>query len=189
MAVVEKRNVTVVGNGTRALEELIHANDVAVNRAELYLHLHSRHLTEIPAAGESVILNPTGSYAHGADCVYRPDLITEALRDSVTAYCRQFPGLHYARLDLRAVDENELSAGKFKVTEIGGCCHVSSVVRDASLGVWNAYPIIWRQVRLCLQAGADNLRLGVRPVPLAFVLTRWSQARSRSDEFAIVDRA
>ena len=162
MAVVEKRNVTVVGNGTRALEELIHADDIAINRAELYLHLHSRHLTEIPAAGESVILNPTGSYAHGADCVYRPDLVTDALRDSVTAYCRQFPGLHYARL--------------------------SSVVRDTSLGVWNAYPIMWRQVRLCLQAGADNLRLGVRPVPLTFVLTRWSQARSRSDTFAIVDR-
>lgn len=188
MAVVEKRNVTVVGNGTRALEELIHADDIAINRAELYLHLHSRHLTEIPAAGESVILNPTGSYAHGADCVYRPELVTDALRDSVTAYCRQFPGLHYARLDLRAVDEDELSAGKFRVTEIGGCCHVSSVVRDTSLGVWNAYPIVWRQVRLCLQAGADNLRLGVRPVPLTFVLTRWSQARSRSDTFAIVDR-
>ena len=188
MAVVEKRNVTLVGNGTRTLEELIHADDVAINRADLYLHLHSRHLTEVPAAGESVILNLTGSYGHGVDCVYRPDLLTEALRDSVTAYCRQFPGLHYARLDLRATDEDDLRAGKFKVTEVGGCCHVSSVVRDSSLGVWNAYPIVWRQVRLCLQAGADNLRLGVRPVPLTFVLTRWSQARGRSDGFAIVDR-
>ncbi len=188
MAVVEKRNVTVVGNGTRTLEELIHADDIAVNRADLYLHLHSRHLTEIPAAGESVILNLTGSYAHGVDCVYRPDLVTEVLRDSVTAYCRQFPGLHYARLDLRAMDEEDLCAGKFRVTEVGGCCHVSSVVRDSSLGVWSAYQIVWRQVRLCLQAGADNLRLGVRPVPLAFVLTRWSQARGRSDAFAIVDR-
>ena len=188
MAVVEKGDVTVIGDGRRTLEALILADDQAVGRAELYLHLNSRHVAEVPTAGEIITLNASGSHAHGATHRHRPELMTTGLRDSLTAYCRRFPGLHYARLDLRVASEADLEAGRFRVTEVGGCCHVSSVMRDPSVGLIGGYRLVWRQVRLCLQAGADNLRLGVRPVPLAFVLARWGQARGRSDTLAIVDR-
>jgi len=188
MAVVEKADVAVVGDGRRSLEALILADDQAVGRADLYLHLNSRRVAEIPSAGEIVLLNASGSHAHGAAHRLRPELQTEGLLAALTDYCRRFPGLHYARLDLRVACEEDLAAGKFQVTEVGGCCHVSSVMRDPSVGLLEGYRLVWRQVRLCLQAGADNLRLGVRPVPLTFVLTRWSQARGRSDSFAVVDR-
>jgi len=188
MAVVEKSDVAVVGDGRRTLEALILADDQAVSRAELYLHLNSRRVAEVPAAGEIVTLNASGSHAHGAAHRLRPELQTDGLVAALTAYCRRFPGLHYARLDLRVACEADLEAGKFAVTEIGGCCHVSSVMRDPSVRLLDGYRLVWRQVRLCLQAGADNLRLGVRPVPLAFVFARWSQARGRSDTFAVVDR-
>lgn len=188
MAVVEKADVAVIGDGRRTLEALILADDQAVSRAELYLHLNSRRVAEIPAAGEIVVLNASGSNAHGAAHRYRPELETEGLRAALTAYCRRFPGLHYARLDLRVTSEADLEAGSFRVTEVGGCCHVSSVIRDPSVGLLDGYKVVWRQVRLCLQAGADNLKLGVRPVPMAFLFTRWSQARGRADSLAVVDR-
>lgn len=188
MAVVEKTDVSVIGDGRRTLEALILADDQAVNRAELYLHLNSRRVAEIPAAGEIIRLNASGSHGHGAVHRHRPDLETEGLRLALTDYCRRFPGLHYARLDLRVAAESGLSAGEFRITEIGGCCHVSSVIRDHSVPPLKAYQVIWRQVRLCLQAGADNLRLGVRPVPLPFLFARWSQARGRADALAVVDR-
>lgn len=188
MAVVEKADVTVVGDGRRTLEGLILADDQAVSRAELYLHLNSRRVAEVPVAGEIITLNPSGAHAHGAVHRYRPELETEGLRSALTAYCRRFPGLHHARLDLRVASEDDLKNGVFRVTEIGGCCHVSSALRDDSLGLVDGYRVVWRQVRLCLQAGADNLRLGVRPIGLTFLLARWSQARGRADTFAIVDR-
>lgn len=188
MAVVEKADATVVGDGRRSLEELILADDQAVSRAELYMHLNSRRVASVPAAGEILVLNATGSHAHGALCRCRPDLVTEGLRVALTDYCRRFPGLHYARLDLRVASESDLEAGRFRVTEVGGSCHLSSVLRDPSAGLIQGYRLVWRQVRLCLQAGADNLRLGVRPVPFAFLVSRWSQARSRADAFAVVDR-
>ena len=188
MAVVEKADVTVIGDGRRTLEALILADDQAVSRAELYLHLNSRRVAGIPAAGEIVRLNASGSHGHGAAHRHRPDLETEGLRLALTDYCRRFPGLHYARLDLRVAAESGLESGDFRVTEIGGCCHVSSVIRDHAVPLTVGYQIVWRQVRLCLQAGADNLRLGVRPVRLSFLFARWSQARGRADAFAVVDR-
>lgn len=188
MTVIEVGDVAVVGDGRRTLEELILADDQAVSRAELYLHLNSRRVAEVPAAGDIVVLNPTGTWAHGAVHRLRPELATESLRVAVTLFCRRFPGLHYARLDLRAASEAAFLAGDFSVTEIGGSYHVCSALRDPQLARLEAYRLVWRQMRLCLQAGADSLRLGLRPVSLTFLLGRWSQARGRPDAFAVSER-
>ena len=54
---------------------------------------------------------------------------------AVTQFAKRFPGLHFARFDLRANSMEDLKAGRFIVTEVGGCCHVSSLVRDGSLRI------------------------------------------------------
>ena len=185
MAIVQKKDVVVMGDGEQTLEELIWLDDVAVSRGELYLQCHDRELNRVVPAGELVTLNLSGSYGHGALCVHRPDLMTAELRQAVTAFARRFPGLHFARFDLRSSDESELRAGRFVVTEVGGCCHVSSLVRDGSLRFSRSYAAVWQQLKACLDAGAHNLRQKVRPVPLDEVMARWSQARGREDQFAV----
>ncbi|MGA0132840.1 MAG: alpha/beta fold hydrolase [Opitutales bacterium] len=187
MAVVEKRAVTVRGDGEQTLEELIWLDDRAVARAALYLRCHSRSLTRVPVAGETVTLNPTGSYGHGARCVHRPDLLTPELEAAVTSFARRFPGLHFARFDLFAVSTEEFKAGRFTCTEVGGCCQVSSLIRDGSLRFSRSYGAVWDQLRACLEAGAANLAQKVRPVPLDELMARWSEANGRADRFAVTE--
>ncbi len=185
MAIVEKRAVTVRGDGEQTLEELIWLDDRAVTRAALYLRCHSRELTRVVAAGETVTLNPTGSYGHGARCVHRPDLLTPELEAAVTAFARRFPGLHFARFDLFAPSPEEFRAGRFTCTEVGGCCQVSSLIRDGSLRFTRSYGAVWEQLRACIDAGASNLAQNVRPVPLDELMARWSEANGRADRFAV----
>jgi hypothetical protein len=105
----------------------------------------------------------------------------------VTAFAKRFPGLHFARFDLRASGEAEFMAGRFVCTEVGGCCHVSSLVRDGSLRFSRSYGSVWHQLKACLEAGRYNLDQSVRPVPLEELMARWSQARGRADEFAVCE--
>jgi membrane protein DedA with SNARE-associated domain/pimeloyl-ACP methyl ester carboxylesterase len=185
MAIVQKQDVVVRGDGEQTLEELIWLDEVAVSRGELYQRCHSRELNDIVPAGRFVTLNLTGSYGHGARCVHRHDLTTPELTAAASAFAKRFPGLHFARFDLRAASEDELKAGRFICTEVGGCCHVSSLVRDGSLRFSRSYTAVWHQLKVCLEAGLYNLKQNVRPVPLEEVMARWSQARGRADEFAV----
>ena len=185
MAIVQKRDVTVRGDGEQTLEELIWLDEVAVSRANLFLRCHARDLNRVIPAGQKVTLNLTGSYGHGARCLHRHDLITVELDTAVTQFAKRFPGLHFARFDLRANSIEDLKAGRFTVTEVGGCCHVSSLLRDESLRFSRSYEAVWGQLRACLEAGAYNLAQNVRPVPLDELMARWSQARGRHDEFAV----
>jgi membrane protein DedA with SNARE-associated domain/pimeloyl-ACP methyl ester carboxylesterase len=185
MAIVQKQDVVVRGDGEQTLEELIWLDEVAVSRGELYQRCHSRELNDVVPAGRLVTLNLTGSYGHGARCVHRHDLSTAELTAAVTAFAKRFPGLHFARFDLRAVSEAELKAGRFICTEVGGCCHVSSLVRDGSLRFSRSYAAVWHQLKACVEAGRYNLNQNVRPVPLEELMARWSQARGRADEFAV----
>ena len=185
MAVVYKQDVTVRGDGEQTLEELIWLDEVAVSRAHLFLRCHARDLNRVIPAGQKVTLNLTGSYGHGARCRHRADLATVELDAAVTQFAKRFPGLHFARFDLRAPSTEDLKAGRFIVTEVGGCCHVSSLLRDESLRFSRSYAAVWDQLRACLDAGAYNLRQHVRPVPLDEIMARWSQARGRHDEFAV----
>ena len=187
MAVVEKRAVAVRGDGEQTLEELIWLDDRAVTRAALYLRCHSRELTRVIPAGETVTLNPTGSYGHGARCVHRPDLLTPELSASVNAFARRFPGLHFARFDLFSSSTEEFRAGRFTCTEVGGCCQVSSLIRDGSLRFTRSYAAVWEQLRACIDSGAANLAQKVRPVPLDELMARWSEANGRADRFAVTE--
>ena len=185
MALVQKQDVVVRGDGEQTLEELIWLDEFAVSRGELYQRCHSRELNDVVPAGRCVTLNLTGSYGHGARCVHRPDLSTPELVAAVTAFTKRFPGLHFARFDLRAASEAELMAGRFTCTEVGGCCHVSSLVRDGSLRFSRSYAAVWHQLKACVEAGRYNLNQNVRPVPLEELMARWSQARGRADEYAV----
>lgn len=185
MALVHKRDVTVRGDGVQTLEELIWLDDVAVSRGELFIRCHARDLNRIIPAGQEVTLNLTGSYGHGARCQQRNDLITAELNAAVTQFAKRFPGLHFARFDLRASAPAELMAGRFTVTEVGGCCHVSSLLRDESLRFARSYAAVWGQLKACLEAGAYNLAQKVRPAPFDELMARWSEARGRHDEFAV----
>ena len=185
MAVVQKRDVTVRGDGEQTLEELIWLDEVAVSRGELFIQCHARDLSRVIPAGQKVTLNLTGSYGHGARCLHRHDLISVQLDEAVTAFAKRFPGLHFARFDLRAFSIDELKAGRFIVTEVGGCCHVSSLLRDESLRFSRSYAAIWGQLKACIEAGDYNLRQKVRPVPLDELMARWSQAHGRHDQFAV----
>jgi membrane protein DedA with SNARE-associated domain/pimeloyl-ACP methyl ester carboxylesterase len=185
VAVVEKCAVEVVGDGRRSLEALIWDDPFAVARADLYQRIHYRSLLRVPAAGEAVRLDVSGSWEHGARPRRRAHLETAALRAALDAYCRNYPGLHHARLDLRAGSETDLAEGRFQVTEVEGAGSVSSLVRDRHAPLRESVPLTWRQLRAQFAAGHANLDHGLRKVAWAELLARRATVTGRADGYRI----
>ncbi len=185
VAVVEKAPVEVRGDGVRPLETLIWDDPVAVARADLYQRLHTPTLLRVPADGEVVRLDLSGSWEHGASPRRRAELETDALRDQLDRYCRLYPGLHHARLDLRAADEASLLAGRFAVTEVEGAGHLSSALRDRAEPTSVSRALAVRQLEGQFRAGHANLDHGLRKVPLPELLARRAEAAGRPDGFRI----
>lgn len=186
VAVVEKCAVEVVGDGRRSLEALIWDDPFAIGRADLYQRMHYRSLLRVPLAGEVVRLDLSGSWEHGARPRRRPHLETEALRLVLDSYCRNYPGLHHARLDLRAATESDLAEGRFRVTEVEGAGVVSSLLRDRhARSLREALPLTWRQLRAQFAAGHSNLDLGLRRVAWAELLARRAAVTGRTDGYRI----
>lgn len=185
VAVVEKCAVEVVGDGRRSLGALVWDDPFAVARADLYQRIHYRSLLRVPAAGEVVRLDVSGAWEHGARPRRRPHLETEPLRAALESYCRTFPGLHHARLDLRADSEEELAAGCFRVTEVEGAGAVSSLLRDRHAPWREEIPLTWRQLRAQFAAGHSNLDLGLRKVAWAELLARRASVTGRADGYRI----
>jgi len=185
VAVVEKCAVEVVGDGRRSLEALVWDDPFAVARADLYQRIHYRSLMRVPAAGEVVRLDVSGAWEHGARPRRRAHLETAALRAALDAYCRNYPGLHHARLDLRAGSETELAEGRFRVTEVEGAGSVSSLIRDRHAPLREVVAATWRQLSRQFAAGHANLDHGLRKVAWAELLARRSSVTGRTDGYRI----
>ena len=182
LAVVEKRPVTVVGDGHRTLEELIWADDRAVSRGNLYLRFNWRRAAEVVPAGETVVLNRIGTHRCGAQMVDRQELRVEALAVALDRIADAVPdGLHYAVYDVRVVDEARLKSGlEFVVTGISGAGSVSSRVCDQYVRLGSALARARRQVRRAY-AAADVLRVAEKKPAAGFseVLATWGEARGQ----------
>ena len=116
-----KRFLSVVGNGTSSLEELIKAD----KRARRYSHeLSERHkdvLDKIPSNGKVIQLTVIGNHAKGTQFICGEHLITKKLVHTFDQLSASIDGWYYGRVDVKYNSFTELENGmNYKVLEING---------------------------------------------------------------------
>ncbi|MDR2430478.1 MAG: alpha/beta fold hydrolase [Puniceicoccales bacterium] len=180
LAVVEKRPVSVAGDGQRTLEELIWADDRTVSRGNLYLRLNWRQAGTVIPAGERVVLGCVGTHRCGAQLVDRQELRTEALAGALDKVADSVGGLHYLVYDLRVADAATLRTGQgWTITGVSGAGTVSSRLHDQYVRLGYAIASARRQVHVAL-AAADVSRAGGHKPPASLgMLAAWGEARGR----------
>lgn len=140
----------VVGDGQRTLAELI-LNDVRARlMARVFLARHVDNLEVVLAKGERRRLVHAGNHCQGA--VFRDgrSLITPALEATIHRLASGFPGLNFARFDIRMTDAGALERGDgFKVLEVNGASAEATHVWDPGYDAWRAWrdiAAIWRRL-------------------------------------------
>lgn len=120
-SIVGKEMLTVTGNGSATLQELIFFKDRAKLQWGNMKEKHQSRLTEIIPRGEIVVLNSIGNHCLGTTFLDKNSLINSILINSFDKLAKQIDGFYYGRFDLRCSSIEDLNAGLVKILELNGC--------------------------------------------------------------------
>jgi len=183
ISITEKRLAEVVGDGEHTLEHLILADDRAVCLADYYLHKNHARLSEVPAAGERVVLGDLGTHARGAIFLDACELATPELTERIGAVSACFEGFYFGRYDLKAPSREALARGEgLRVIEVNGVTSESTHVYDPRHSFGYGLGVLLRQWSLAFEIGAVNAARGVRTPSLFGLLREWLRYRRGQSE-------
>jgi hypothetical protein len=187
-AITEKFFPTVIGDGTRTIEELVRADSRAALMARTYLHRFAWRRDEILAPGEILRLVETGNHAQG--CIFRDGmhLHTNALERAIDEISRALPGFFIGRYDIRYDDEGDFKEGRnFQIVELNGASSEATSIYDSRNSLFSAYRTLFRQWRLVFAIGAANRANGHAPSPLAALWRNWRQYSAAALSYPLAD--
>lgn len=131
-SVTLKKFLTVFGDGTSSLKELI----IKDKRANIYFdflqEIHQNDLKNVPKVGEEVKLSAIGNHSKGTQFIDGNHLITKKLEHTLDNFSKNVTGWFYGRIDLKYNDFSEVENGtNFKILEINGIISEPTHIYDA----------------------------------------------------------
>ncbi len=179
-SITDKRFPSVIGDGTRTLEDLIMDDDRAVCMANFHLTNHAHSLSDIPEKNETVSIVDIGTHCLGAVFLDGHAFNTAPLRKAMDEVSRGFDGFYFGRYDVRTSDVDAFREGKgFTVLELNGVTSEATHIYDPSHSVFYAYRTLFEQWRIAFEIGKRNMAKGASTTSLR-ALTR-AVVASRSD--------
>jgi hypothetical protein len=116
-----KKFLTIIGDGTSTLHQLILSDKRAKLYIDLLVELHQNNLKSIPKNLEILQLSVIGNHSKGTQFLNGNHLISAQLEATFDALSKSIPGWFYGRIDLKYNDFSEVENGSdFKILEING---------------------------------------------------------------------
>lgn len=138
-SLVGKEMLSITGDGTSTLFELIMQND----RAKLQWHQLKTAFEDdfgsIVEAGKTIELVSIGNHARGARFINANHLINDRLSRTFDSICAEIPGFYFGRFDLRCASLEDLYEGRVKILELNGCGAEPAHIYDPEFSLWKAF--------------------------------------------------
>lgn len=129
--IVEKKGITVTGDGKKSLGELIQYD---FRYHPFYPEIFQDgeyNVSYIPDEDEQVLVSSIGNHARGATFYDVSDKISEKLTDLFNEICSSVKGFYYGRFDLKFNSWEELENGEnFKIIELNGAASEPTFIYD-----------------------------------------------------------
>ena len=170
LSITDKRFPSITGDGVSTIRELVLRDERACCLAGMYFGRLKRNAADVPLGGEVVPLAELGSHCRGAAFLDGGHLETEQLCSVVNIIAANFPGFYFGRFDVRASTLADFQAGRFEILELNGVSAEATHIYDSSVGLLEAYRVLFSQWRIAFEIGAHNRRAGWRPMPLLALL-------------------
>jgi len=116
-----KKFLTVIGDGTSSLAELIMRDKRAYLYYNLLQNIHKEKMHSVPKKGKIIKLTVIGNHSKGTQFINGNHLINKNLEQMMDTLSKQIKQWYYGRLDIKFNTFEELTAGNnFKILEING---------------------------------------------------------------------
>ena len=164
-SIVIKEFLSVEGDGSSSINDLIQANFRARLVADRLAQKLGDRLREIPTLGQTVLLEPIGNHNRGTKFINGNNHISPELEAIFTEICAYLPDFHYGRLDLRAPSlAHFLRGDDIKIVEVNGVNAEPAHIYDPAtppLTAWRALLYHWS---IIYDISRNNIKKGVKPM-------------------------
>jgi hypothetical protein len=155
--IVLKEYVTLTGDGTSNIEQLILQNQRYILQLKALMKVGEINFTHVLKNGEKKIIVPFGNHARGAKFIDASERISATLQKAIDDICKQVPGFYYGRLDIKFVNWHELSEGKnISIIEINGAGSEPTHMYDPAHSLFFAWKEIMRHWKILWQISCYN---------------------------------
>lgn len=160
-SITMKRFLSVTGDGTSTLRELILSFDRAKLQWDTLRVRYERELDVVLPKGESKELVSIGNHCLGTMFINANHLITPKLNDSFNRISRQIKGFHFGRFDLRCASFEDLESGNVKIVELNGCGAEPAHIYHPGASFWRGMATLFGHVHNMYRISAINHSMGV----------------------------
>lgn len=130
-----KKYLTVIGNGTSSVLELVKNDERAKIYVKLISELNKDILHTVPLKNKEITLNKIGNHSKGTQFINGSHLISKSLTSFFDNLSNSIDGWNYGRVDIKYTNFDELIKGEnFKIIEINGIISEPTHIYDSSKG-------------------------------------------------------
>lgn len=161
-SIVGKEMLSVSGDGSSTLQQLILKNDRAKLQWEKLKDVHFEKLNTVIEPQEEILLNPIGNHCLGTKFLNSNRLINDRLNETFTTISNQIEGFCYGRFDLRCATIEDLYQGNIKIMELNGCGAEPAHIYQPGYSFWKALAEMLDHWRNIFVIAVANKKRGIR---------------------------
>lgn len=159
--IVEKKGITVTGDGKQTLGELVKYNLRYHGFYSKIFHHGQYNGNYIPRKDEQFLLSSIGNHARGATFYDVSDKISPKLTDLFNEICSSVNGFYYGRFDVKFRTWEELENGEnFKIIELNGAASEPTFIYDPDHSYFFAVKEIMRHWNFMYKIAGLNKKSG-----------------------------
>ena len=144
-----KKTLSVVGDGQSTVLELMQKMPRATLQLARFQSNYPERLTQIPAKGKEVELEPIANHSRGTTFLNGNHLHSEKLEKAFDKIAFQMDDIYYGRFDLKCQSIELLEEGKeLNILEFNGVAGEPAHIYDPSFPVWKAYRDIYKHFKI-----------------------------------------
>lgn len=159
-SIVLKEMLTVIGDGSSTLRQLILGNDRAKLQWDVLKATYNNQLNHVIPCGEKREIVSIGNHCLGTKFINANFLISEELTVSFDGISKQIEGFYFGRFDLRCKDFEDLKKGKVIVMELNGSGAEPAHIYDPAFSLWVAIRTLIQHWKSIFEIAMQNKMLG-----------------------------
>ena len=162
--IVKKEFLSVTGDGTSTIEQLLLKNKRAVLQLPTLRVKEKDKMNIILGKNEEFVVVPYGNHVRGAKFLDDSNLIDEELRETIDFICKKIKGFYFGRLDIRYNTWEELKQGKnFSIIELNGSGSEPTHIYDPKHSLFWAWKEITKHWKILYKVSKLNHQLQETP--------------------------
>ena len=171
-----KKTLSVVGDGQSTIEQLMQKMPRARLQLARFQQNYPTILSNIPAKGVEVELEPIGNHSRGTTFLNGNHHHSEKLEKVFDEIAFQMKDIYYGRFDLKCKSIELLEEGKgIKILEFNGVAGEPAHIYDPEYPVWKAYRDIYRHFKIIYKIGEAQKKKGVESMSFKEIKTSYQK--------------